>query len=118
MLYCAGDFSRKGAQRANACRYSHCCKRPASCILIEMDACSFSQMRGTPRKIVGATSRRSSCTVRMDSPKFTCDPRYSGTKVDSICSATWHSGRYDRCTLCASIDSRSAIPGATPRMLR
>ncbi|MNT93219.1 hypothetical protein D3C71_2113590 [compost metagenome] len=54
----------------------------------------------------------------MDSPKFTCEPRYRGTKVDSICSATWHSGKYDRCTLRASIDSRSAMPGATPRMLR
>ena len=35
----------------------------------------------------------SSCTVRIDSPKLTCEPRYSGTKVVSICSATWHSGR-------------------------
>ena len=58
-----------------------------------MDACSFSQMRGTPRNIVGATSRRSSCTVRIDSPKFTWEPRYTGTNVLSICSATWHSGR-------------------------
>ncbi|CFN67324.1 Uncharacterised protein [Bordetella pertussis] len=40
-----------------------------------MAACSFSQMRGTPRNTVGATSRKSSCTVRMDSPKLTCEPR-------------------------------------------
>ncbi|CPM36394.1 Uncharacterised protein [Bordetella pertussis] len=32
-------------------------------------------MRGTPRNTVGATSRKSSCTVRMDSPKLTCEPR-------------------------------------------
>lgn len=73
-LYCADDFSRNGAQAVSARRYSHCCRRPASCILMEIAACSFSQMRGTPRKIEGATSRRSSCTVRMDSPKFTCEP--------------------------------------------
>ena len=73
--YCRGDFSRNGPQPASALRYSHCCMRPASCILMEIAACSFSQIRGTPRKIVGATSRRSSCTVRIDSPKFTCAPR-------------------------------------------
>ena len=45
-------------------------------------------MRGTPKKRLGATSRKSSCTVRSDSPKFTIIPYCSGANVVSACSAT------------------------------
>ncbi len=55
--------------------------------------CSFSQIRGTPRNRLGAISRKSSCTVRIDSPKLTQDPTRSGAITVSICSATWHRGR-------------------------
>jgi hypothetical protein len=113
----AGALCANGSQAAIARWYSWRCSAPASCILIEMAECSFSQMRGTPRNMVGPTSRRSSCTVRIDSPKSTREPRYSGTKVVSICSATWHSGRYDRCDVSWSRPRRSMTPGAIAAML-
>ena len=50
-------------------------------------------MRGTPRKTVGAISRRSSWMVRTLSAKLTAIPSWSGRKTEKICSATWQSGR-------------------------
>ena len=41
---------------------------------IWMLACIFSQMRGTPRKIVGWASCRFCVTVSIDSAKFTTHP--------------------------------------------
>ena len=56
-------------------------------------ACIFSQMRGTPKKICGATSRRSSVIVRRDSPKFMTNWPVSALITVMFCSAMWHSGR-------------------------
>jgi len=41
---------------------------------VVMPAASFSQMRGTPRKMVGCTSRRFWVTVSIDSAKLTTQP--------------------------------------------
>ncbi len=59
-------------------------------------ASTFSQMRGTPNRIVGCTSRRLAWTVSMDSAKFTCTPAAALNQTVNARSATWHSGRYDR----------------------
>jgi hypothetical protein len=74
-LHWLRGFSGQRGAVGQARWYSARRSAPVSCILMLMAECSFSQMRGTPRNMVGATSRRSSCTVRMDSPKFTCEPR-------------------------------------------
>jgi hypothetical protein len=63
----------------------------------------FSQMRGTPKRMVGWISRRLACTVAMDSAKLTCTPAPALNQVVKTRSATWHSGRYD--------SSRSSGPG-------
>jgi hypothetical protein len=70
--------------RPNNLRLSH----DESCIFTWMPACIFSQMRGTPRKMVGETSRRSLCTVSMDSPKCTTAPVSRGKNTEKIFSAT------------------------------
>ena len=71
----AGMVSAQGSHAAMARSNSQRRSPPASAILMWMAECSFSQIRGTPRNWLGATSRKSSCTVRMDSPKFTVEPR-------------------------------------------
>ena len=53
----------------------------------------FSQIRGTPNRIVGWTSRRLGCTVAIDSAKLTCTPAPALNQVVKMRSATWHSGR-------------------------
>ena len=66
---------------ASARRYSFWRSPPASRILISIDECNFSQMRGTARNSVGAISRRSSCTVRRLSAKLTTAPERSGRQT-------------------------------------
>ena len=56
-------------------------------------ASTFSQIRGTPNRIVGCTSRRLACTVSIDSAKCTWMPALAENQVVKIRSATWHSGR-------------------------
>ncbi len=65
----------------------------ASLARISDMACSFSQIRGTAKKIVGCTSRRFSLTVSIDSAKFSTGPAPTIVQVEKIRSATWHSGR-------------------------
>ena len=65
----------------------------ASLALMSATACSFSQMRGTAKKIVGCTSRRFSLTTSIDSAKFNTGPAPTIVHVEKIRSATWHSGR-------------------------
>jgi hypothetical protein len=60
----------------------------------------FSQIRGTPNRIVGWTSRRSWVTVAIDSPKWTVTPAPALNHTVKIRSATWHSGRYDSVMSC------------------
>ena len=60
---------------------------------ISMPASSFSQMRGTPNRIVGCTSRRLTGTVSIDSAKLTWVPAAALNQVVKIRSATWASGR-------------------------
>ena len=60
---------------------------------VSTPASSFSQMRGTPNRIVGCTSRRLTGTVSMDSAKLTCVPAAALNQVEKIRSATWASGR-------------------------
>ena len=62
-------------------------------IRIRTPASTFSQMRGTPNRIVGCTSRRLACTVSIDSAKCTWIPALAENQVVKIRSATWHSGR-------------------------
>src|SRR5207302_4637127 len=70
----------------------------AESIRIRTPARTFSQMRGTPKRMVGCTSRRFAGTVSMDSAKCTWIPEAAENQVVKIRSATWHSGRYDRLT--------------------
>ena len=56
-------------------------------------ACSFSQIRGTAKNIVGWTSRRFPSTVSIDSAKLSTGPQRTRCHVEKIRSATWHSGR-------------------------
>ena len=65
----------------------------AESIRIRTAASTFSQMRGTPKRIVGCTSRRFSCTVSIDSAKCTWIPAHAENQVVKIRSAMWHSGR-------------------------
>ena len=65
----------------------------ASLALINEIAWSFSQIRGTAKKIVGCTSRRFSLTVSIDSAKLSTGPAPTIVHVEKIRSATWHSGR-------------------------
>ena len=58
-----------------------------------MPARSFSQIRGTPNRMVGWTSRRFCGTVSIDSAKLTWVPAAALNQVLKIRSATWHSGR-------------------------
>ena len=51
----------------------------ASLSLAVMPAWNFSQMRGTPKKMVGCTSLRFSGTASIDSAKYTRDPVLMGT---------------------------------------
>ena len=46
------------------------------------EACSFSQIRGTAKKIVGCTSRRFSLTVSIDSAKFSFTPDAAIVQVE------------------------------------
>ena len=68
--------------------YSPRLSRVESLILSCTDAAIFSQIRGTPRKTVGLTSRRSVWIVPIDSPKCTTAPTLSGRKTEKIFSAT------------------------------
>ncbi len=63
-----------------------------------MPACSFSQMRGTPKNTVGRTSLRLSATLSIDSAKYTEAPLVIGMWMVPVCSAMCDSGRYDRLT--------------------
>ena len=65
----------------------------AEAIRIGTAARIFSQIRGTPNRIVGCTSRRFGCTVSIDSAKFTWTPAPALNQVVKMRSATWHSGR-------------------------
>ena len=56
------------------------------------------------RRSAATSSRRSSCTVRRLSAKLTTAPVATGMWIENICSATWHSGRYD------TSESRSLQP--------
>ncbi len=47
-----------------------------------------SQIRGTPNRMVGWTSRRFGCTVAIDSAKFTCTPAPALNQVVKMRSAT------------------------------
>ena len=60
---------------------------------ISMPASSFSQIRGTPNRMVGCTSRRFCGTVSMDSAKLTWVPAAALNQVLKIRSATCDSGR-------------------------
>ena len=60
---------------------------------ISMPARSFSQIRGTPNRMVGCTSRRFCGTVSMDSAKLTWVPAAALNQVLKIRSATCDSGR-------------------------
>ena len=51
-------------------------------------ASTFSQIRGTPNRIVGCTSRRFACTVSIDSAKCTCTPEAALNHVVKMRSAT------------------------------
>ena len=55
--------------------------------------CSFSQMRGTPKKKLGPISRRLCVTASIDSAKLTTEPYTSCITGDISRSATWHSGK-------------------------
>ena len=65
----------------------------AESIRIRTPASTFSQMRGTPNRMVGCTSRRLACTVSIDSAKCTWMPAQAENQVVKTRSATWHSGR-------------------------
>jgi hypothetical protein len=65
----------------------------AESIRIRTPASTFSQMRGTAKRIVGCTSRKLSWTVSIDSAKCTWMPALAENQVVKIRSATWHSGR-------------------------
>src|SRR5215211_7329892 len=58
----------------------------------------FSQIRGTPKRIVGCTSRKFAATVSIDSAKLTCTPPAALNQTVKIRSATWQSGRYESVT--------------------
>ncbi len=60
---------------------------------MSMPASSFSQIRGTPKRIVGCTSRRFWGTVSIDSAKLTWVAAAALNQVVKIRSATWDSGR-------------------------
>ena len=60
---------------------------------VSTPASSFSQIRGTPNRIVGCTSRRLAGTVSMDSAKLTCVPAAALNQVEKIRSATCAKGR-------------------------
>ncbi len=53
----------------------------------------FSQIRGTPNRMVGWTSRRFCWTVSIDSAKLTWTPTAALNQMVKMRSATWHSGR-------------------------
>jgi hypothetical protein len=67
--------------------------RDAEDIRIVTVASTFSQIRGTPNRIVGWISRRLACTVSIDSAKLTCTPLAALNHVVKMRSATWHRGR-------------------------
>ena len=60
---------------------------------ISIPASSFSQIRGTPKRMVGCTSRRFCGTVSIDSAKLTWVPAAALNQVVKIRSATCESGR-------------------------
>ena len=53
-----------------------------------MLCCIFSQMRGTPKKPLGAISRRLTTTVSTDSAKLTTQPVSNCMMVEKLRSAT------------------------------
>ena len=55
-------------------------------------------MRGTAKKVVGATSRTFSGTVSTLSAKLAIAPERSGRKVVKVRSAMWQSGRKASCS--------------------
>jgi hypothetical protein len=67
----------------------------ASASLAAMPACIFSQIRGTPKNVVGRTSRRLSASLSIDSAKYTVAPVVAARWIVDICSAMCDSGRYD-----------------------
>ena len=85
---------------------------------MRIEACSFSQILGTPRNTVGAISLKSSWIVRRLSAKLTVIPSESGRKTEKICSATWHSGRYDTTESDARMPVASITPAAWARIFR
>jgi len=63
-----------GVPMASAFLKAHCASGLASRYLIKISYCSFSQMRGTPKKKLGPISRRFCVTVSIDSAKYTTVP--------------------------------------------
>ena len=66
-----------------------------SASLVATPACNFSQIRGTPKNIVGRASLRLSASFSIDSAKNTVEPPVVGMWIVAICSAMCDSGRYD-----------------------
>ena len=61
-----------------------------------MRASSFSQTRGTAKKIVGRHAGRSSATVEMERANHVSPPAAIRPKCDTERSVMWLSGRNDR----------------------
>nr|BFE81208.1 hypothetical protein GCM10020093_038090 [Planobispora longispora] len=84
---------------------------------ISTPASTFSQMRGTPNRIVGCTSRRLAWTVSMDSAKFTCTPAAALNQTVKARSATWHRGRYDSARSLSDGGGEAKPPPSTSRWI-
>ena len=65
-------------------------------------------MRGTAKKVVGATSRMLSGTVSTLSAKLAMAPERSGRKAVKVRSATWQSGRKASCSSSFSIGMKAS----------
>ena len=65
-------------------------------------------MRGTAKKVVGATSRMLSGTVSALSAKLAMAPERSGRKAVKVRSAMWQSGRKASCSSSVPIGMKAS----------